>query len=72
MEPKGQILGMDIDDAAYIPVATAMRLFNLEELQEIDILLRHVGMTEVATEAGTEDLDGAASRGGRFYDHLPG
>ncbi len=51
MEPKGQILGMDIDDAAYVPVATAMRLFNLEELQEIDIEFAHEGLTEAAIEA---------------------
>ncbi len=51
MEPKGQILGMDIDDAAYIPVATAMRLFNLEELQEIDIVFAHEGLTQAAIEA---------------------
>jgi len=51
MEPKGQILGMDIDDAAYIPVATAMRLFNLEELHEIDIVFAHEGLTEAAIEA---------------------
>ena len=51
MQPKGQMMGMDIDDAAYIPVATAMRLFNLEELQEIDIIFSHAGQTEAATEA---------------------
>ena len=51
MEPKGQILGMDIDDAAYVPVATAMRLFNLEELQEIDIEFAHEGLTDAAIEA---------------------
>lgn len=51
MEPKGQILGMDIDDAAYIPVATAMRLFNLEELQEIDVIFAHEGLTDAAIEA---------------------
>lgn len=51
MEPKGQILGMDMDDAAYIPVATAMRLFNLEEVQEIDILVSHEGLTDSAIEA---------------------
>lgn len=51
MEPKGQVLGMDIDDAAYVPVATAMRLFNLEELQEINIVFRHEGQTEEAIEA---------------------
>ncbi|MCG6962600.1 MAG: ABC transporter permease [Acidobacteria bacterium] len=38
MEPKGQLLGFDLDDAAYIPVGSAMALFNLEELNEIDVL----------------------------------
>ncbi len=51
MEPKGQVLGMDIDDAAYVPVATAMRLFNLEELQEINVVFAHDGMTAEAIEA---------------------
>jgi putative ABC transport system permease protein len=47
MAPKGRMLGFDIDDSAYIPVATAMRLFNLDELQEIDVLFAHEGMTDV-------------------------
>jgi putative ABC transport system permease protein len=51
MEPKGQVLGMDIDDAAYVPVATAMRLFNLDELQQIDIVFAHEGLTDVVIEA---------------------
>ena len=38
MEPKGQFLGFDIDDGAYIPVTSAMRLFNQDELQEIDVV----------------------------------
>ena len=38
MESKGQMLGFDMDDAAWIPVGTAMRMFNLPELMEIDIL----------------------------------
>jgi putative ABC transport system permease protein len=46
MAPKGRILGFDIDDAAYIPVATAMRQFNLDELHEIDVLFAHEGLTE--------------------------
>jgi putative ABC transport system permease protein len=50
MEPKGQILGMDMDDAAYIPVATAMRLFNLDEVQEIDIIIAHEGLADAAIE----------------------
>ncbi len=38
MAPKGQFLGFDLDDAAYIPVGTAMALFNVDELNEIDVL----------------------------------
>jgi putative ABC transport system permease protein len=38
MESKGQLLGFDLDDAAYIPVASAMQLFNRPELDEIDLL----------------------------------
>jgi len=38
MEPKGQILGFDLDDTAFIPVATALELFNGVELQEIDLV----------------------------------
>jgi len=39
MESKGQMLGIDIDDAAYIHVAMAMKLFNKDGMQEIHILL---------------------------------
>jgi putative ABC transport system permease protein len=51
MQSKGQILGFDIDDAAYVPVATGMRLFNQDELLEIDILYAHAGLA-AATEEG--------------------
>jgi putative ABC transport system permease protein len=37
MEPKGQMLGFDLDDTAYVPVATAMQLFDLTDLGEIDL-----------------------------------
>ncbi len=46
MEPKGQFLGFDIDDAAYIPVATALRIFNLPEVNEIHIVFSHAGLTD--------------------------
>jgi putative ABC transport system permease protein len=36
MEPKGQFLGIDLDDTAFIPAARAMELFNREGLNEID------------------------------------
>ncbi len=38
MESKGQILGFDMDDRAYIPVASAQNLYNTEELTEIHAL----------------------------------
>jgi len=38
MQPKGQMMGFEIDDVAYVPVASAMRLFNLDELIEIDLI----------------------------------
>ncbi len=38
MEPKGQLLGFDLDDAVYIPVARALEMFDREGLMEVDIL----------------------------------
>jgi len=37
MAPKGLLLGFDIDDSAYIPVARARSLFNQDGLVEIDL-----------------------------------
>ena len=37
MEPKGQFLGIDLDDTAYVPAARAMELFNREGLNEISV-----------------------------------
>ncbi len=66
MEPKGQILGFDLDDAVYVPVANAMRMFNLDELMEVDVAyqspqildsvletIRHILMDR---HQGTEDF----------------
>lgn len=38
MEPKGQMLGFDLDDTVYIPAQKAMSMFNRESLMEIDLL----------------------------------
>lgn len=38
MAAKGQVLGFDLDDTVYIPVATCMDLLNQDSLMEIDIL----------------------------------
>ena len=66
MEPKGQMLGFDLDDAAFVPVASAMRTFNLDELNEIDLVFRSgasadtvvEGITALLTErhSGKEDF----------------
>ncbi len=44
MESKGQFLGFDLDDSVYVPVASAMRIFNLTELNEIDVTYAHAGL----------------------------
>lgn len=38
MEPKGQFLGFDMDDTAYVAVASAQDLFHRDELTEVDVL----------------------------------
>jgi putative ABC transport system permease protein len=38
MAPKGNILGLDLDDRVYVPVASAQRLFNRDGLVEIHLL----------------------------------
>ena len=37
LEAKGQFLGIDLDDAAYIPTARALELFNRDGLMKIDV-----------------------------------
>ncbi len=50
MAPKGRMLGFDIDDSAYVPVATVMQMFNLEELLEIEVLFSHQGLTQAVED----------------------
>jgi hypothetical protein len=38
MEPKGRFLGFDAGDPACVPVAAAMKLFKLDELNSKGIL----------------------------------
>jgi len=40
MEPKGTVLGFDLDDTVYIPAARGLELFNRDSLFEIDLLYR--------------------------------
>jgi putative ABC transport system permease protein len=46
MESKGQFLGIDIDDSAYIPVSVAWPLFNKDDLQEIDVLVTNASVMD--------------------------
>ncbi len=46
MEPKGSMLGIDLDDVAYVPVASALRIFNQRDLAEIDLTYQPVEATE--------------------------
>jgi putative ABC transport system permease protein len=50
MAPRGKILGMDIDDVAYVPIATCMRMFNQDELMEINVTFPHERLTDVVEE----------------------
>jgi putative ABC transport system permease protein len=40
MKPKGQMLGYDLDDTLFMPVAMAKQLFDREGLMEIDVVYK--------------------------------
>jgi len=51
MAPKGNVLGLDLDDRVYVPVASAQRLFNRDALIEIDLIFsEHAGADAVRAE----------------------
>jgi putative ABC transport system permease protein len=56
MEPKGQMLGFDLDDTAFLPVATAMDLLNLDELHEIDVVASSAEAIPAVVEGIRETL----------------
>ncbi len=51
MSPKGQFLGIDLDDAVYVPVARALELFDREGLMEIDVLFASGAPVDEVTAA---------------------
>lgn len=67
MEPKGQFLGIDLDDIAFIPVASAMRTFNQAELIEVDVLYTQ---DETATVEGVRRLLTARHAGNEDFTIL--
>jgi putative ABC transport system permease protein len=56
MEQKGQFLGFDLDDAAYVPIANAMQLFNRPELDELDLLAASSDAIDPVVERATATL----------------
>lgn len=55
MASKGQVLGFDLDDTVYIPLARGLEMFNRDGLVEID-LLYHQGVDEDKVVAGIKRL----------------
>ncbi len=50
MEPKGRMLGFNLDDSAFIPVGRALKLFNLTELTEIDLRYSNARQADAVAE----------------------
>jgi putative ABC transport system permease protein len=55
MEERGELLGFDMDDLAYVPVSAALALFDLDGLTEIDVTFAHEGEAD-AVEAAIAEL----------------
>jgi putative ABC transport system permease protein len=55
MESKGQVLGFDLDDTVYVPLARGLEMFNREGLAEINVLYPE-GMDEDRVVAGIKRL----------------
>jgi putative ABC transport system permease protein len=51
LEPKGEMLGLDLDDRAYVPVSQSMSLFNRDDLEEIHIRFAVTSETDRVAEA---------------------
>jgi putative ABC transport system permease protein len=55
MESKGTVLGFDMDDAVYIPIARGLEMFNREGLVEVGVLYdKNIPASEI--EAGIRRL----------------
>ena len=50
MQPKGTMIGFDLDDTVYIPAASALELFDRESLFEIDVLYEEAAPVEEVVE----------------------
>ena len=55
LAPKGQFLGLDLDDTAFVPAARAMELFNRDGLTEIHLTYAE-GASAKAVAAAAESV----------------
>jgi len=55
LAPKGQFLGLDLDDTAFVPAARAMELFNRDSLTEIHLTYAE-GASAKAVAAAAENV----------------
>jgi putative ABC transport system permease protein len=51
LEPRGQFIGMDLDDTAFIPVARALELLNRPGLTEINLSYREGAPVDAVVQA---------------------
>lgn len=55
MEPKGQLLGIDLDDAVYVPAPIALAMYDRSGLMEIDVIFQET-TTSAAMSKAVEQL----------------
>lgn len=51
MEPKGQLLGFDLDDAVYVPADIALEMYNRTGLMEIDVVFKESTTSQAMSDA---------------------
>ena len=69
LAPRGQQLGIDMDEVVVVPVATAMKMLNRSGLFRLVIQVRSHAELESAKAAVLRAADRAPRRGGRHRDH---
>ncbi len=55
MEPKGQFLGIDLDDTAFVPAARALEMFNRAGLNEINVATAE-GIASASVVAAVKEM----------------
>ncbi len=56
MEPKGNVLGFDLDDGVWVPTAIALRMFDMPQLSEIDVGFARSDLADAVVKGVEETL----------------